>query len=520
MDLSTISNKYSLSFGNKTDVGQVRQENEDYMACFQTKIGHIFIVCDGMGGHTSGEVASRLAVTKIREFIELNSESSRSTKQLLIESIDSANQAIIDKTIENPEYEGMGTTCVILVVKSGIVYYANVGDSRIYLTRNEKIYQLTKDQSFVQTLVDQGLISYEDSEFHPRKNELIQALGINEKVVPEVNEVALKIYKDDKLVLCSDGLSGMITDEVINEVANKYDPVHSSEMLVQKANENGGNDNITVQVISILEGDELPADQKDLPPAGALDKNVKVKKAVSPNDIPLNEDNEQYRINQNSKNKTRLILFLLLVFISIPLAYYLFVDNAKPDKNIINNNNDSSSTENASYNLTENDKVISEFLSSVYKGSKTEGVTIESFKNIKFDTIDYKGSKPNSKFKWDFTDFLNNIKKYNLVFKRLKSKNNFIITDGDKKESEYRINYTNESDIFRITEISFEGNVQEQKSVEVKNEVNRKKNSENTQTQNSINNPTNSEEEKQQNNEEEKQQNNEQEKEQKNTQVK
>lgn len=169
MDLSSITNKYTLSFGNKTDVGRVREGNEDYMASFQTNIGHIFIVCDGMGGHTSGEIASRLAVTRLKDFIENNSGSSRSTKQLLIEALEDANQAIIDKTVETPEYKGMGTTCVILAIKSGVVYYANVGDSRMYIIRNGLIHQLTKDQTFVQTLVDQGHITYDDAENHPRK---------------------------------------------------------------------------------------------------------------------------------------------------------------------------------------------------------------------------------------------------------------------------------------------------------------------------------------------------------------
>ena len=113
MDLKDITNKkYSFIFGNKSDVGRVREINEDYMASFASSSGHFFIVCDGMGGHTSGEIASRLAVTTIKEFVTNNSENSKSTKQLLTESIQFANQTIIDKTIENPEYAGMGTTII------------------------------------------------------------------------------------------------------------------------------------------------------------------------------------------------------------------------------------------------------------------------------------------------------------------------------------------------------------------------------------------------------------------------
>jgi serine/threonine protein phosphatase PrpC len=269
--MENIQKKFQIIFGNKSDVGKVRQKNEDYMESFQCDFGDTFIVCDGMGGHIGGEIASRLAILAIKEFMISNPKGITNTRDLINESLNIANNAIISRIEENPDLAGMGTTCVILIIKNGVAFTGNLGDSRIYTIRNKKIYQLTKDQSFVQELVDNKIITYEEAENHPRKNEIMQALGINKKITPQLNN-GLSVYKDDCFVLCSDGLSGMMSDEDILKAVLNYLPMDACESLVKLANTNGGTDNITVQIIKVIEGETLPGEVLNTPPAGALDK--------------------------------------------------------------------------------------------------------------------------------------------------------------------------------------------------------------------------------------------------------
>jgi len=459
MDLSSISNKYSLNFGNRTDVGRVREGNEDYMASFQTKIGHIFIVCDGMGGHTSGEIASRLAVERLKEYLENNSESSKSTKQLLLESLENANQAIIDKTIESPEYKGMGTTCVTLAIKSGVAYYANVGDSRIYIIRNGIIYQITKDQTFVQTLIDQGHINYDEAEIHPRKNELVQALGINERIVPEINEVALRIFKGDKFILCSDGLSGMINDNEIFDIANANDPVTASNLLVNVANDKGGTDNITVQVISIIEGDILPVDMKNIPPVGALDKNTEIKftKSITGNttrevsDYPINE--------KESKNNSKMILSLLALFILIIFTsfYFLFFNKPDSDLNIFTNSDSSKdSSENQSVNNNSYGEKVEDFLRRIYLGNVDEHPKLGDFENINIDTIEYTDMNGNMKM-IPYTQLIENIKEYDLKYEKYSRQKQIVtVTDKSGNTRFYSIRYSINKNVIKLDAIKYE----------------------------------------------------------------
>jgi len=457
MDLSSISNKYSLSFGNKTDVGKVREGNEDYLASFQTKIGHIFIVCDGMGGHTSGEIASRLAVTSLKDYIQDNSESSLSTKQLLIEAIENANQTIIDKTFEIPEYKGMGTTCVMLAIKSGVVYYINIGDSRIYMIRNGIIYQLTKDQTFVQTLVDQGHISYEDADIHPRKNELIQALGINEKIVPEVNEVGLRIYKGDKFILCSDGLSGMITDSMINDIVNSNDPVLASDLLVRAANDNGGTDNITVQVISIVEGDELPEDLKNTPPTGALNKNsFSIKNKAENGRTTRQISDYQLQQSDNKGNrKTGLILIILILLVIFISSYFLFFNKTGNDQTAFTKSDPVNELGDKQNNdKFKKDSLIESFLQKIYLGKVDKFPDKGDFENIEIDEITYIDAVGNkSIIKYD--ELIKNINDYDLKFVKYNPNNGLYVKNNSGQERLYLINYSLNNSKIKIEKIEF-----------------------------------------------------------------
>lgn len=233
-----------------TDVGRKRQANEDCMGTRTTKNGLVAVVCDGMGGHVGGATASHVAVDAILDF--LDNTYLEDPRIAIGEAIDAANRAILQKAAEQPELTGMGSTCVLLLVRDGKVFIGHVGDSRIYLVRNRYIKQLTKDHSFVQMLVDIGKLSPEEAEHHPRKNEITNALGIPSMKPATVLPDAILPEAGDCFVLCSDGLSGMVPDKVIEKVVSRQAEMRTQERadeLVRLANENGGVDNITVQLV-------------------------------------------------------------------------------------------------------------------------------------------------------------------------------------------------------------------------------------------------------------------------------
>jgi len=233
---------------NATDVGRVRRVNEDYYGARETLNGEVVVVCDGMGGHAGGETASRLAVESI--IASLNGKLSADPLNALNEALLYANQVILDYAIQHPELKGMGSTCVVLLLKDNCVYYAHVGDSRIYLYSKNNLQQLTKDHSFVQSLVDAGAISPKDAESHPRKNEITNALGLKRMQPPSLGQKPCKPRRGDILLLCTDGLTGMVSDAKIQELLGSeillYD---KAKELVRLSNNAGGIDNITLQLV-------------------------------------------------------------------------------------------------------------------------------------------------------------------------------------------------------------------------------------------------------------------------------
>ncbi len=250
----------------KTDVGRKRAANEDNMYNTITQNGLVSVVCDGMGGHVGGATASKIAVSTIIE--NLNNVYYDDPRIAIGESIDKANRAIIQKTIEQPELAGMGSTCVLLLVRSGKVYIGHVGDSRIYLVRSKRIVQLTKDHSYVQMLVDCGEITKEQAEHHPRKNEITNALGIPNMSPATVADDAIIPEAGDCFVLCSDGLSGMISDDTICKIISRQSEMNAQERvdrLVALANENGGVDNITIQLVEFPVSPIVITDKKNFP---------------------------------------------------------------------------------------------------------------------------------------------------------------------------------------------------------------------------------------------------------------
>lgn len=261
---------YRFKFGNSTHVGQIRKANEDYFGNFNTPNGHVFVVCDGMGGHVGGAKASRIAVESIKGFLETNSF--KDPREAIHKSIVHANSSILDYGELHSEFQGMGSTCVMALISEKGVFIGHVGDSRIYLLSGSEMNRLTKDHSYVQGLVDLGEITEEQAEQHPRKNEISNALGLKNMKPPTVYPKAIPLERNDILLLCTDGLTGMVNDQKILKVLSSGESIQEkSDKLVEIANRAGGTDNITVQLISF----------PDAPP------KVDEKKAGEKNGFPL-----------------------------------------------------------------------------------------------------------------------------------------------------------------------------------------------------------------------------------------
>ena len=235
----------------KSDKGNVRETNEDYFYISNSLDQvQLYLLADGMGGYKGGEIASQLAVQTAKNYIENNFKDIEKDRdsiiQLLGSSMEYANMVVYEKAKENPELQGMGTTLEICLIYNNKVYIGHVGDSRIYRVRKQFIRKLTQDHSYVQKLVKEGTITKEQAEHHPQKNMLMKALGCNAFVEPDV--MVKGFLKDDILIMCSDGLSNMVEQDTIYQMASK-NIEQATKDLVQLANDRGGYDNITVIVI-------------------------------------------------------------------------------------------------------------------------------------------------------------------------------------------------------------------------------------------------------------------------------
>ena len=256
----------SFIIANRTDVGKVREVNEDSMVTFDSPNGRVVAVCDGMGGQAAGDVASRLACDIISDILMNNKFDSPS--EAITRACMAANQAIVHKASQNPNMEGMGATCVMVIIKDGLVYYGWVGDSRIYYISKGNIRQLSKDQSYVQLLVDKGEITAAEAEHHPQKNQILNALGLANMTPPELCTAPLSPEPDSVILLCSDGLSGMVDNQQILAVVSSPNMSlqRKADKLVDLALVNGGNDNITVQLIHFAKESKeiaIPQNQKN-----------------------------------------------------------------------------------------------------------------------------------------------------------------------------------------------------------------------------------------------------------------
>ncbi|MFH2056767.1 MAG: Stp1/IreP family PP2C-type Ser/Thr phosphatase [bacterium] len=255
-----------IRFAGTTDVGRVRDHNEDYFAIVPEQ--NLAVVCDGMGGHAAGEVASRIAVETIFRIFDTQDhtmfdraefpypvETVSPLGKLLLGAIAVANQRVFDAGNKRSELTGMGTTVVACSFHDGGASICHAGDSRVYLFRNGELRQLTSDHSWVNELMQQYNMTEEESKAHVNSNVITRALGTRQEIKIDIAEV--RLAAGDLLLLCSDGLSGMVNDELLRETMAELqsEPQQLVERLVELANENGGVDNVTACVAEVLETD-------------------------------------------------------------------------------------------------------------------------------------------------------------------------------------------------------------------------------------------------------------------------
>jgi serine/threonine protein phosphatase PrpC len=243
-----------------TDVGRKRKKNEDQFV-LNDQLG-LYVVADGMGGHKGGAVASQLAVDTIHSVIQSFSDDPANIKEAdvrpgdykgwIVHAVQSASKAVHDKSKENKALKGMGTTVVMVLVHDDRLYVGNVGDSRCYLIRNNKISQITEDHSLVGEQVKAGLITEDDARNHQYKNVITRSVGFQPTV--EVDVCSKQIKYNDAILLCSDGLSNMLDDNQLLTMILANSAKSICQKLVDMANEKGGDDNITTIYLNFEEG--------------------------------------------------------------------------------------------------------------------------------------------------------------------------------------------------------------------------------------------------------------------------
>ena len=237
---------------SKTDIGRQRRTNQDSYAVGELPGSVAWaVVCDGMGGANGGNIASSTAVKTISERISSSYRQgmgANSIRNMLQSVINAANLSIFDMAKSVESLNGMGTTVVVALIADSVAHIAHAGDSRAYLLSGKKMTQITTDHSIVQTMLECGQLTEAEARVHPRKNVITRALGVDERLEIDYNEVVLK--KDDAILLCTDGLTNYMEPNEIVQTVNRYSFYECPDKLIEKANENGGGDNITVVVIS------------------------------------------------------------------------------------------------------------------------------------------------------------------------------------------------------------------------------------------------------------------------------
>ena len=246
-----------------SDVGLVRSVNEDsvgFVVPAETGQVGMMLVADGMGGHSAGEVASRLAAEVIRRCLF---EVPGPVPRILSTAYTVANKAILDYAASHPECAGMGTTCTVLVFSADKLFLGHVGDSRAYVLRHATLKQLSEDQTLVAKMVREGVMTAEEARLSEHGNIILQALGTTPEVAPDIWGEGVALQAGDTLLVCSDGLHGLVPDDVIAEVAGRLAPAEACEELVRRALQAGGHDNVSVGVMRAFITDDAGRADRD-----------------------------------------------------------------------------------------------------------------------------------------------------------------------------------------------------------------------------------------------------------------
>jgi len=281
----------NFSYFGITHVGNVRAENEDFYDYFETINGSAFIICDGMGGVKGGKIAAETAVLEIKLF--LSEEWNEDPKSLMAEAVSRANNAIFERF--SSETQKPGTTVVLALIRQNKIWYTHAGDSRLYYFTGKKLFQLTKDHSYVMDLVDKKIISEDEAATHPRRNEITKALGIQFLIDPSICNKSLEPADNDHLLLCSDGLVNELSNKEISEILiNEKDTKAKAKKLLKKALDNGGIDNITIQLLTFYNTGK--------------DENI---------------DFLKERLTNKSKRKYKIITFFFSIIIILTTGFFL-----------------------------------------------------------------------------------------------------------------------------------------------------------------------------------------------------
>lgn len=237
-----------MKWGVATDTGRVRRTNEDFVAACP-EVG-FFAVADGMGGHQAGEVASRLALESLEGFLRPFLGGGTDLEAVLLQGMQEVNRLVYEASLKNPVYRGMGTTLSCVVIREKMLFLAHVGDSRIYLWRGGELIRLTEDHSLVQEMIKAGRLTGTQAKEHPLRHVLTRALGTAPLV--EVDTARFSLEVRDVILLCTDGLSGLVEDPELSGIISRCpDPEQAVRAMVELALYRGGNDNISAVVVAV-----------------------------------------------------------------------------------------------------------------------------------------------------------------------------------------------------------------------------------------------------------------------------
>lgn len=244
----------TITFASGTHVGMVREENQDFFGKFPLdnpdltiQKGQLFVIADGMGGHNAGRTASEMAVNKLAYYYF--SVPNENIAECLRRAFREVNRQIHDSSTTQSEFEGMGTTCVALILRENHAWICHVGDSRAYYISKKRIIQITEDHSVVAQMIKRGILTKKEAKTHPQRSQLYRALGPKPELEIDIEEITVK--NNDYFLLCTDGLYNHVSDKEMLNIVTSNVPQVACQELIAVANERGGQDNITLQIVHV-----------------------------------------------------------------------------------------------------------------------------------------------------------------------------------------------------------------------------------------------------------------------------